>query len=618
MASVTHHQPSPPEGRRREALASLALSVLGGTLSAWTVLDRGWVPHDEGTLALAAERVLQGDVPHLAFLDPYTGGLSYWHALAMRAFGVSLMAPRYGLFVAFVLWLPAIWWLAARSCGHRWAVIITIIAAWWSLPIYPAAMPSWYLLFLGTWTIVALERWHSSKRTRWLVVIGLLCGIAVSVKQTGLYIVAGALLGLLFCEQDATRQRWPDGRPAGRTDTMVVLLLATLGALVLTLTWGFLHSGELLHLVAPVTSLLVLAALRERHLTDDGTRRWRVLLRSGGIMALAAAVPVLLLLLPYLRRGGLGVLYAGSVGAGIERISALHKGMQPVPVLLRAAWPVYLVLLVELFAGARRALRIIPLVCGVALLVLAVQSGAGYRRLWFFSTSVLPLASAAVLVAGVRAWRAQQAIDPILLALGGVTALQALNQFPFSAPVYFVFVAPLAIVTASATAAHFGALRRLRTGFMLLAGFAVLARVGSVFSLGLYPTWWDYEHRLAVPRGGLLVSAEDSASYTRMLQLVASHRDNGTVAAGPELPEVYFLSGSRSPGPDSYSLLPAEASDSTQVARVFNAAATSVLVIQNFPMSSQPLREDVYHWLAIRYPQGESVGTIEVRWRAPH
>jgi hypothetical protein len=557
-------------------------------------------------------------VPHIAFLDPYTGGLSYWHALAMRAFGVSLMAPRYGLFVAFVLWLPAIWWLAARSCGHRWAVVITIIAAWWSLPIYPAAMPSWYLLFLGTWTIVALERWHSSKRTRWLVVIGLLCGIAVSVKQTGLYIVAGALLGLLFCEQEATRQRWPEGRPAGRTDPMVVLLLASLGALVLTLTWGFLHSGELLHLLAPVTSLLALAALRERHLTDDGTRRWRALLRSVGIMVLAAAVPVLLLFLPYLRHGGVGALYAGSVGAGIERISALHKGMQSVPVLLRAAWPVYLVLLVEVFSGPRRALRIIPLVCGVALLVLAVQSGAGYRRLWFFSISVLPLASAAVLVAGVRAWRAQQVIDPILLALGGITALQALNQFPFSAPVYFVFVAPLAIVTASATAAHFGALRRLRTGFMLLAGFAVLARVGSVFSLGLYPTWWDYEHRLAVPRGGLLVSAEDSASYTRMLQLVASHRNNGTVAAGPELPEVYFLSGSRSTGPDSYSLLPAAASDSTQVARVFDAAATSVLVIQNFPMSSQPLREDVYHWLAIRYPQGESVGTIEVRWRAPH
>jgi Dolichyl-phosphate-mannose-protein mannosyltransferase len=618
MPPDAQHQPSLPDGRRRETLASLALSVLGGTLSAWTVLDRGWVPHDEGTLALAAERVLHGDVPHIAFLDPYTGGLSYWHALAMRAFGMSLMAPRYGLFVAFVLWLPAIWWLAARSCGHRWAVVITILAAWWSLPIYPAAMPSWYLLFLGTWTIVALERWHSSKHTRWLVVIGLLCGIAVSVKQTGLYIVAGALLGLLFCEQEATRQRWPEGRPAGRTDPMVVLLLASLGALVLTLTWGFLHSGELLHLVAPVTSLLVLAALRERHLTDDGARRWRFLLRSVGIMALAAAVPLLLLLLPYLRHGGLGALYAGSVGAGIERISSLHRGMPPVHVLLRAAWPVYLVLLVEVFAGPRRALRIIPLLCGVALLVLAGQSGVGYRRLWFFSTSVLPLASAAVVVAGLRAWRGQYAIDPILLALAGITALQALNQFPFSAPVYFAFVAPLAIVTASAAAAHFGALRRLRTGFMLLAGLAVLARVGSVFSLGVYPIWWDYEHRLAVPRGGLLVSKEDSVGYARMLQLVASHRSNGTVAAGPELPEVYFLSGSRSPGPDSYSLFSGDVRDSTQAARMFNATSASVVVIQNFPMSSQPLREDVYHWLAIRYPDGESVGTIEVRWRAPH
>jgi len=321
--------------------------------------------------------VLHGELPHRDFTDPYSGGISYWHALAMRAFGVSLMAPRYAMFLAFLLWLPAVWWLARRSCGRRWAVVITIVSAWWSLPIYPAAMPSWYLLFLGTWVVVALERWHSSGRAQWLVATGVLCGLAVTVKQTGLYVVAGALLGLLFCEQEASRLRWPEGKPAGRTDPIIVLLVASLGALVLTLMWGFIDSGELLYLVAPIGGLLALAALREWRLTDDGMRRWRSLLRSVGIVILAAAVPVLLFLLPYARDGGLGELYAGSVGEGIKRITALHRGMRSAPMLLRAVWPVYVVLLVEACSGKRRALRFVALACGVALLVMAAQSSGG-------------------------------------------------------------------------------------------------------------------------------------------------------------------------------------------------------------------------------------------------
>ena len=497
-------------------------------------------------------------------------------------------------------------------------MVITLVASWWSLPVYPAAMPSWYLLFVATWVVVALERWHNSGRIAWLVAIGALCGLAVTVKQTGLYVVAGALLGLLFCDQEASRLRWPDGKPAGRTDPVIVLLVASLGALVLTLMWGFIDSGELLHLVAPIGGLLALAALREWRLTDDGMQRWRSLLRSVGIIILAAAVPVLLFVLPYARDGGLGALYAGSVGEGIERITALHRGMRSAPMLFRAVWPVYAVLLVEAFSGKQRVLRFVAVACGIALLVMAAQSSGGYRRLWFFGTSVLPLAVAAVVVAGHRAWCAPRALDPVLLALAGVTALQALNQFPFSAPVYFAFVAPLAVLTAGAAAAHFGALARVRTGFLLLAGFALLLRVGSVFNLGFYPAWWDYTHRLAVPRGGLLVTAQDSARYTRLLDLVERHRANGTVVAGPELPEGYFLSGSRSPGRDSYSLFSDVVTDSTQIARAFSVAAANVIVIKTHPMLGVPLRDDVFRWLALRYPLGEAVDSIEVRWKAPH
>lgn len=604
-------------GQRRPAAASLALSVIVGALSIWTVLDRGWVPFDEGTIGLAAERVLAGALPHLDFNDPYTGGLAFLHAGAMRVFGVSLMAPRYALFAAFMLWLPAVWWLAARQCGVRWAAALTIVAAWWSLPIYPAAMPTWYLLFLGTWITAALQQWRSARRASWLVVVGALCGLAVLVKQTGLFLLAGALLGVLFMDQEDTRVRWTGGTPAGRTDAIIVLLLITLGGMVVALMAGRLGSGELLHLVTPIGGLLALAALREWRLTDNVRRRWRALGASTGIVLLSAAVPVALFVLLFVRHGALDALLDGTIGDGVRRLTSLSRGMRTAPALVAAAWPVYAVLLVEALAGRRRIVHIATWACGVALLAFAFTSVAGYRRLWFFATSVLPLASAAVAIAGFRGWRSPRPVDPVLLSLAGITALHALNQFPYSAPNYFGYVAPLAILTAGMVAAHCDALPRMRTAYLLLAGFGAFLRVGSVHNIGVYPAWWDYSHRLPGLRAGILVTAPDSVRYTRLLTLIERHRATGGVAAGPELPEVYFLGGAMSPGRDPYSLFSGVVSDSAGLPGAFDTAATRVIVIKTRPMFLAPLPADVHQWLADRYPGHASLDTLEVRWRVP-
>ncbi len=619
MSSAARGEPPASRENPRQVLLSLAIAVLGGAASIWTILDRGWVPLDEGTIGQAAERVMLGALPHRDFTDPYTGGLAYLHALAMRLFGVSLMAPRYALFVAAVIWLPALWWLAMRFCGSRWAVIITILAAWWSLPIYPAAMPTWYLLFLGTWIVVALERWQASKpdgKVRWLVLVGVLCGTAVLVKQTGLYLVAAALLGVLFCDQEDTRARWTDGEPAGSTDPIVVLLIAVLGALVLKLTWGKVASGEVLNEIAPIGGMLAFAALRERRLTDNRARRWRALLRYVGIVIAAASVPVAVYLTPYVLSGSLGALYAGAIGGGIGLIASLHVTMRPALTLVIAVLPVYAVLAVEAFAGERRAVRALAIVAGVALLWFSIRSVAGYQRLWFFGESLLPVGIAAVLIAASRERRAKRSPDPILLVLAGVTAFHALNQFPYPAPNYYAYVAPLAILTAGAAAAYFGVLPRLNVAAMILAGFSgVVLRLGSVHNVGSYPRWWDYAHRLAVPRGGLLVTEYDSTRYTHLLDLVAEHRASGTVYAGPQLPEVYFLSGHMSPGPDSYSLFTNPVADSSELNRAFNLNGASVIVIKLRPMFSAPLRNDLYQWLSIRYPQSETMDTLQVRWR---
>ena len=75
------------------------LMVLGAVLAVAGLyvgvhIGRGWVPADDGTLSQSALRVLHGQLPHRDFGEIYTGGLSFIHALAFRAFGVNLMSLR--------------------------------------------------------------------------------------------------------------------------------------------------------------------------------------------------------------------------------------------------------------------------------------------------------------------------------------------------------------------------------------------------------------------------------------------------------------------------------------------------------------------------------------------
>ncbi|HZE76087.1 MAG TPA: hypothetical protein VE091_12310, partial [Gemmatimonadales bacterium] len=81
-------------GLRQLWLLCLACVWLAGAAYVIHVLDRKWIPHDDGSLAQAAERVLLGEMPHRDFADLYTGGLSLLDALAFRVLGTRLMALR--------------------------------------------------------------------------------------------------------------------------------------------------------------------------------------------------------------------------------------------------------------------------------------------------------------------------------------------------------------------------------------------------------------------------------------------------------------------------------------------------------------------------------------------
>src|SRR5713101_6013347 len=191
-------------GRRGEswgvrAAALAAVLVIAG-IYAGVHIGRGWVAADDGTLSQSALRVMQGQLPHRDFGEIYTGGLSFIHALAFRAFGVNLMSLRICVFLFFLAWLPAVYYVALRFTSAIAAGAITLLAVAWSYPNYPAAMPSWYNLFFATFGAAALLRYLEVRTRRWLVVAGVCGGLSILMKVIGAYYIAGVLLFLAFLE----------------------------------------------------------------------------------------------------------------------------------------------------------------------------------------------------------------------------------------------------------------------------------------------------------------------------------------------------------------------------------------------------------------------------------
>jgi 4-amino-4-deoxy-L-arabinose transferase-like glycosyltransferase len=203
---------------RREWLLGFGVVLVISIGYMWMFIDRGWIPHDEGTLAQSAERVLAGEVAHRDFVHGYTGGLNYIHAVAFKIFGVSLLAMRYALMSAFVAWVVVFYYAATRLTSVAGAVVVTLAAVFWSVPNYPAPMPSWYNLFLATAGLGALLEYITTGRRRWVLLAGLAGGLSVLMKLHGLLFIAA---GLLFIIQRMTRltrtpaacwSGWPSSR----------------------------------------------------------------------------------------------------------------------------------------------------------------------------------------------------------------------------------------------------------------------------------------------------------------------------------------------------------------------------------------------------------------------
>jgi hypothetical protein len=589
-----------------------AVLLIAGTYVGLRI-GNGWVPADDGTLAQSALRVLQGQLPHRDYAEIYTGGLSMIHALAFRTLGVNLMSLRICVFLFFLAWIPAVYYIALRFTSALGAGLVTLLAVSWSFPNYPAAMPSWYNLFFATFGAAALLRYLEVRTRKWLLVAGLCGGLSLAIKVIGAYFIAGALLFLAFLEQSDHASSEPAKTSWGYRAFSLGALSAFLGTLLYVLH-ARLTMAEFYHFVLPSTAMVSLILFGDHKVSAPTTQRFAALLRFVTPFGLGVLTPLAMLLAPYALSGSLRSFASGMASSVAGHVADLAV-IRPAPLQYVAFVLPLLAILAAAMYWDKFQGKAVGAAFGVGAIVIAVRATQSMRILsgvWFSAVMLTPvvvcLGVVVVAVAARSGDRSPLQRQQVML-LTSLAATCTLVQYPFAAPVYLCYALPLtllALVSIVSTS-------KKQPGTYVLVSVAVLYTAFGVVSLipmQVAELTHEVGHmdKLRLPRGGVRI--ENARVFEELSRFLQQHSPNGLLYAGNDCPEVYFLSGLKNITRDDAGAKPDE------VLRALQSTDVKVVVINEapfFPVGR--MNSEVRAEVEKKFPNHGQAGIFQVFWR---
>lgn len=575
-------------------------------------VDRGWVPLDEGMTGQSAERVLAGALPHVDYEEPYPGALSYLYAAVFRIAGIDLVHLRWTVFVGAIVAMTFVYALLRRHLQPVFAAIGTVVALVWSYPNYFSSLPSWWLLLCALVCLWGFVRHLETERLLFVAVAGLAAGMAFTIKQTGIYLVPPLMMSLMASPSSSRAV----SRPHRKADVWTrVAISAGVFVLVVRIMRSGIGSGEIVYLLIPIAAACVMFTLAHRWTDAPGELNWGAPL----VAAAAAAVPVVILLLPHITAGTVSSWVNGVFVVPQRRLQFTTLPMRPalqiVPAVAAILWLFWSAR--SLKPGELRIVRGVRWAVALALPFLALYSIVVYRFIWEAirgTAAMLPVIALWLLMSGrLRPCRDRR----IVFAFSATLAFASLGQFPFAAPVYFLYVAPLALLAGVVAFRAMQAPPRLGDGpaIVLALLFALVCMNREyVWNVGSFHRVYDLNAPLALPRATLHVVDFEADVYRRVVPLVRQRLGPGILMAGPDTPEIYFLAGRFSTSGRLFDFFSAE--DGVQEEREFARwASADVIVLFYGKRFSSPVPETLVSRLRREFPQGESVPPFEVRWR---
>jgi hypothetical protein len=593
-----------------------ALMILVALVYLLPFVPRGWVPHDEGMLGQSADQVLRGGLPHVDYEEAYTGGLSWIYAAVFKISGVDLLNVRWFLYAGAVLATWLVYAIVRRYFGPIGAAFAAWVALGWSFPNYFAGLPSWWLLVCALTSVWSVIRYVETRHTRYLVTAGLAAGLAMAIKQTGVYLLVALVLTLLYgWRSSGTSSRLARLEPWVRWSVAAASVIVA--AMILR---PRLFEAEGVYLFAPVVACAGVLFLPVKP-ASSSIQPFAPLTLTG-IAATAAAVPLACLLIPYALRDELGDFVNGAIVLPQKRVAFASYAMTSARSIVTGI-PLLALVFPSTRFGFREWLAFLLLLVWPAAVFLpidALSNVTSYQFIWQSSRAIATLVPIAICLR-LALGQASEEQRPVLFASAAMLAWMALNQFPFAAPIYFCYVAPLAVV-ACITAAGGSSISRqtlLPWGAMLLL-FAVLsANRGFINGLGQVHELREFNAALDLPRAHLKVGGEDAELYRKLVFTVTRHlHPGGQLIAGPDCPEVYFLSGLVSPSGTLFDFFSRDGGRQSGAREEDEIAAWSkgeVIVVNHQPDFSPLPSEQVLVHLRREFPGGEMIGPFEVRWR---
>ena len=570
-------------------------------------VDRGWGPPDEGLLGQTAERFLHGEIPHRDFDDLYTGGLTALHAAAFAIFGVRLVVLRWVLAGAVACWIPVVYALTRRFATPVTAASVTLLAVVWSVPAYPAAMPSWYNLFFASAGLLALFHFAETRSPRWMFCAGLAGGFSMLFKVVGLYFVAAAGLVAVYTACTAPDEGNVPAVPVGVVPAAVLLLA------VLWLVRIRPDAGTLFYFVVPTIGIAVaLVATAAQAQRVDGRDLWMPVVALG----VGVVVGVLPIVVFYAHHHALDALVSGALIGPTRRL--VFASREPHLYAALAALPVAAVAVagprVRRPATARAIAALIVAVFAV-LIVLSRRtdnlgqssdSNIAYRLVLDSVAPTIVLVTLAYAAAVVR--RAGPSLPRerrvAAFAAIAVAALCSLIGFPYYNDLYFYYVAPLVLLAVLALLAVWG---------RPISPWITTATLGMYLVFGATRVAVGGSSRLAFPRGGLRVYPADSAGAGAFVDTVRHHATDGYLYAMLDAPEAYFMTGLENPTRTMYEFFDDTAGHTANVLRQITAHDVRVVVTGHGVFS--PPEPALLDSLRARYPDSVHVWRFTVRWR---
>jgi len=607
---------------RAPALIALGGALVLAYLAVRPELYVSWTPSDEGVLAQGAERVLHGELPHRDFIALWSGGLDWLNASAFALLGPTLGTLRTVVAAAWLLALAAFFAASRHLLSAPVAGALTVCVALWTLPLSPHPLPTWYNLFLALGGVLAVLQWRASRKRRWLVVAGAAAAASVAVKIVGLYFAAAVLLYFVWQVQEAP-PAVPGARPQRRVHGWLVTggLLAYL-AMVAALVRGDLTVNSTLHFIAP--NLLLAGALlwREWRLPADGDRaRLAALAALAGPFAAGAGIVLCAWLWPYLHAHALAELARGLFVTPRVR---LQVATYPLPGLRSAGLAV--MPFAVLLAGAPLARQPLRRVDHIALFAVAgaalacTYDGSPMVLVtWYGLRLLTPVCTALALwwlLAPPRGMAIPEQRRATLFFLVAAAATGSLVQIPFALYTYFLYFAPLLALALAALVTSQPAMPRAVPGALL--AFVLLFAVRGAGSL---PKRRDTRPQdalasLALPRGGIIVTREDSSTYATLVAAIRRHASGEWMYVWHDAPQLYFLAAMKNPTRTLFEVFDDSLARSpTELRRTLREHDVRLVVLTDPAGASRPLDPAFREWLLGTYPESETVERFEVRWR---